>query len=156
MRIAIFSDSHGRMHNCIRAMETAGTIDHIIHLGDTARDAEDLGIVFPDIPITYVRGNCDLCAGVDAEKWIELGGKRIFICHGHSRSVKSGLTELAHAAKEADLALFGHTHERYHGDVNGTLLFNPGSISLPASGAPSFGILTIENGMITLTHYKLD
>ncbi len=156
MRIAIFSDSHGRMQNCLRAMDSAGPIDHIIHLGDTARDAEDLGIVYPDIPITYVCGNCDFCAGVDTEKWVELGGKRLFLCHGHSRSVKSGLSELAHAAKGADLALFGHTHEAFSDVINDTVLFNPGSISLPASGRPSFGILTIENGTVTAEHKTLD
>ncbi|MBE7025287.1 MAG: metallophosphoesterase family protein [Ruminococcaceae bacterium] len=156
MRIAIFSDSHGRMHNCLRAMEEVGPIDHIIHLGDTARDAEDLGAVYSHIPITYVCGNNEFCAGMDTEKWIELGGLRLFICHGHSRSVKTGLRELLHAAKGADLVLFGHTHEAFSEKVEGVAFFNPGSISLPASGKPSFGILTIENGDWTAVHKLLD
>ncbi len=152
MRIAVFSDSHGRMHNCLRAMELAGPIDHIIHLGDTVRDTEDLGIVYPETPITYVCGNCDFCAGGDTEKVIELGGKRFFLCHGHTRGVKKGLRELAHCAKGMDLVLFGHTHEAFNGMEDGLHLFNPGSISLPASGAPSFGILTIEGTHLSVEH----
>ena len=155
MRIAIFSDSHGRMHNLFLAMEKAGQIDHIIHLGDTSRDAEDLGIAFPDIPITFVCGNCDFCAGGAYEKTIELCGKQLFLCHGHTRSVKKGPAELAAYAKSADLVLFGHTHEKFSDTVSGVLLFNPGSIALPASGAPSFGILTIENGTIHAEHISL-
>ena len=155
MRIAVFSDSHGRMQGFFHAMEKAGQIDHIIHLGDNARDAEDLGIVFPDIPITYVCGNCDFCAGGAYEKTVELGGKQLFLCHGHTRSVKSGLLELAAYAKSADIVLFGHTHEPFWDAVSDVPLFNPGSIALPASGAPSFGILTIENDSIKAEHVFL-
>ena len=155
MRIAVFSDSHGRIHNCIRAMESIEPVDHIIHLGDTARDAEDLGIVFPDIPITYVCGNSDFCSMGAFEKMIELGGKKIFICHGHTQSVKHGLRELAHTARGTELALFGHTHEAYDGFEADVHLFNPGSISLPASGKPSFGIIIITDGTIETAHRTL-
>lgn len=155
MRIAIFSDSHGRMHSCLTAMEKAGPVDHILHLGDSSRDAEDLGIVYPEIPITYVCGNCDFCAGGAYEKVIELAGKKIFLCHGHTQNVKKGLSALAAAAKGADLVLYGHTHEAFKSEVDGTLLFCPGSVALPASGSPSFGILTIENGEISIEHQFL-
>ncbi len=155
MRIAVFSDTHGRIHNCLRAMDLIGSVDHILHLGDTARDAEDLGVCFPDTPITYVCGNSDFCAAVDTEKVIELGGKRLFLCHGHTRGVKSGLRELAHSVKGVDLALFGHTHEAYDGEEDGVRLFNPGSICLPASGKPSFGIITIEGDTLTTEHKTL-
>lgn len=155
MRIAIFSDSHGRMQNCLAAMDAAGPVDHIIHLGDTARDAEDLGTVYPETPITYVCGNSEICAATDTEKWIELCGKRLFICHGHTRNVKYGLSELAYAARGADLALFGHTHLPYDGMIGGVRLFNPGSISLPADGRPSFGILTVADGALSTVHKTL-
>lgn len=155
MRIAIFSDSHGRIHNCLSALDAAGPIDHIIHLGDTMRDAEDLGIVYSGTPITYVCGNSDFCAAGDTEKWVELAGKKLFLCHGHTRSVKQGLSELAYAARGADLALFGHTHEAFDGERGGVHLFNPGSISLPASGRPSFGILTIAGDTLTTEHQTI-
>lgn len=152
MKIAVFSDSHGRIHNCLSALESIGDVDHILHLGDSAADAEDIGIVYPEIPITYVCGNSDFCAGGAYEKMIELSGKRLFLCHGHTLGVKNGFSELARAAQSADIALFGHTHEIYSGEADGVRLFNPGSISLPASTAPSFGIITIENGQIFAEH----
>ncbi len=155
MKVAVFSDSHGRIHNCLRALELFGPVDHILHLGDSSRDAEDIGIVYANVPITYVCGNSDFCAGGAYEKMIELGNKRLFLCHGHTRGVKNGLRELADAGKSADLVLFGHTHEAFDGVEEGVRLFNPGSISLPYSGAPSFGILTIENGMIYTEHKRL-
>ena len=151
MKIAVFSDSHGRMHNCIRAMEMAGAVDHIIHLGDTSRDAEDLGILYPNTPITYVCGNCDFCAGGAYEKMVEIGSKRFFLCHGHTRSVKSGLAELAAAGKGADMVLFGHTHEVFDGVVEDVRLLNPGSIALPASGAPSFCVIEISGDTISVS-----
>lgn len=152
MKIAVFSDSHGRIHNCLRALEATPEVDHILHLGDCSPDAEDIGIVYPAVPITYVCGNSDFCAGGAYEKMIELGGMRLFLCHGHTLGVKNGFSELVRAAKSAHIALFGHTHEIFNEEVDGIRLFNPGSISLPASTAPSFGILTIENGVISAEH----
>ena len=152
MKIAVFSDSHGRIHNCLCALEEMGQVDHIIHLGDSSQDAEDIGIVYGTVPITYVCGNSDFCAGGAYEKMIELCGIRLFLCHGHTLGVKNGLSDLARAAQSAHIALFGHTHEVFDGEEDGVRLFNPGSISLPASTAPSFGILTIENGKIITEH----
>ncbi len=155
MRIAVLSDSHGRIHNCLRALHLAGPIDHIIHLGDNARDTDDIGLVYPETPISSVSGNCDLFAGEPLHKMVELAGKRFFLCHGHSFRVKESLSALALAAQSADLALFGHTHEVFDGVVDNVRLFNPGSIALPASGAPAFGIITIENDSIRTEHKTL-
>ncbi|MDD6308960.1 MAG: YfcE family phosphodiesterase [Clostridia bacterium] len=153
MRIIVFSDSHGRLHNCIDTLEQIGHVDHMIHLGDMQKDASDLGTVFPDVPITFVCGNGEIGAKEDYEKTITLGGKRLFLCHGHRFHVKNGLSVLAAQAPEADLVLFGHTHEPFDGFVDGVHLFNPGSISLPATGAPSCGIIDINNGNLSVSHW---
>ncbi len=152
MRIVVFSDSHGRIHNCIYAIEALGAVDHIIHLGDVRADASDLGVVFPHIPITAVCGNSELGTGLLLENTLKIEGKRIFLCHGHTYHVKNGLHALAEAGKDADLVLFGHTHEPFDDVVDGVHLFNPGSISLPASGSPSFGIIEIDNGVLRTAH----
>ncbi len=154
MQIIVFSDSHGRIHNAVFSIEELGTVDHILHLGDVRQDASDLGVVFPHIPITAISGNSEIGAGSLFEKTIELGGKRIFLCHGHTYHVKNGLSALAAKGKEenADLVLFGHTHEPFDGVVDGVHLFNPGSISLPATGGPSFGIIEIKDGVLRTSH----
>ena len=90
MRILVLSDSHGRMENMIRCAEQVEP-DHILHLGDCVRDAEKLQKQFPATPMTTVPGNCDWGDVDEPEKLIELGGKRIFLLHGHTRGVKYDL-----------------------------------------------------------------
>lgn len=48
--------------------------------------------------------------------------------------------------KDADVYLFGHTHERCFFEEDGKLFINPGSLGCPiGTGGASCGILTIEN-----------
>ena len=141
MKILVFSDSHDycdRMINIIRDFKSkAGTLDYIIHLGDLVRDAKYLQEKFPDIPVLYVYGNCDYYVDRrDSEKEYELGGRKFFILHGHTRYVKHSLDSLKSLAeqKNYDMILYGHTHipsETYH---NGTYIISPGSISRDKSG----------------------
>jgi putative phosphoesterase len=87
---------------------------------------------FPDIPVLYVYGNCDFSYDrKEQEKELELGGKKFFVLHGHTRNVKISLDSLRTIAeqKKYDIILYGHTHiprEDYH---EGTYIVCPGSIS---------------------------
>ena len=60
MRLVAFSDSHGQFDPLyqIVCMQKAHT-DLFLHLGDGAREVEDLQFAFPGLPILAVRGNCD-------------------------------------------------------------------------------------------------
>ena len=141
MKILVFSDSHGRcekMTDIIKDFRAkAGTLDYIIHLGDLVRDAEYLREKFPGIPVLSVSGNCDFYFDrKEQEKEFELGGKKFFILHGHTRNVKLSLDSLKFTAeqKNYDIILYGHTHapkESYH---NGTYIICPGSITQDKSG----------------------
>jgi hypothetical protein len=112
-------------------------LDYIIHLGDLVRDAEYLTEKFPDIPVLYVYGNGDFSYDRrEQEKEFEIGGKRFFILHGHTKNVYNpdSLKSLAEQ-KKPDIILYGHTHiprEDYH---NGTYIICPGSISFDRSGS---------------------
>lgn len=125
MRILVFSDSHGHTTR-LRAAAKSVQADAIIHLGDHAKDAE----ILQDIaPLYVVQGNCDFTSA-PIEQVIELGGKRLFITHGHRYYVKSELDTLYRAADKAGahVALYGHTHlpgYEYRGRM---LLLNPGAI----------------------------
>ena len=97
-----------------------------------------------------MRGNCDpFLDGVsETELTLELGGHRIFLCHGHTRGVKYGLGGLLSAAKEkhADIALYGHTHiahEEYDSE-SGIYLLCPGSIGAPRDGRFTYGLLSMD------------
>lgn len=148
MRILIMSDSHGRTNPCDRAIE-AFKPDAIIHLGDIERDVQYIEDVYPDIPLTAVRGNNDAYCARDTERVLEINNLKIFITHGHLYSVHDGGRRLALRAKElgCTLALFGHTHCPTDTVFDGVRVFNPGSISLPRGGNPSVGVLEVnENG----------
>ena len=141
MKILVFSDSHGRCEKMLeiaRELKSKTTLDYIIHLGDLVRDAVILRENFPDIPVLYVSGNCDYSFDrKEQEKEYELGGKKFFILHGHTKSVKISLDSLKSVArqKKYDIILYGHTHiprEDYH---EGTYIICPGSISRNSDGS---------------------
>ncbi|MCI7805035.1 MAG: metallophosphoesterase family protein, partial [Oscillospiraceae bacterium] len=51
----------------------------------------------------------------------------------------------------ADIALYGHTHERFCAYEDGLYIMNPGSTSCPRDGRkPSFGIIDVSpSGIMT-------
>lgn len=130
MKILVFSDSHGNTSFMEQAVQ-AEAPDQILHLGDVLRDARALAERFPHIPLTCVPGNCDGMGGSEpAERVVELEGKRILMMHGHTRGVKAGIGGAVWAGREAeaDVVLFGHTHEPLCDRVGPMWVVNPGSV----------------------------
>ena len=85
----------------------------------------------------------------------ELGGHRILMMHGHTRSVKHTTMNARYAAREAgaDILLFGHTHYSMV-DYDGTLyVMNPGSIG--DYHVPTYGVITIEGTRTDCSVYRL-
>lgn len=155
MRILVMSDSHGSVDKMVRCVELTEP-DCILHLGDCVRDAERLQDRFPHIPMTLVPGNCDYGCFDDAEKLIELGGKRILMMHGHTRGVKYDLQRACYAAREfgADILLFGHTH-RPLVDFDGSLyVMNPGTVG-GRGNSPTYGVITINDKVYDCATYRL-
>lgn len=144
-RILIFSDSHGNTEKMVVQTENLIGVDYIIHLGDHAKDARGLEILFPEIKHIYVRGNCDFCDPEEDEKFFEIEGKKFFITHGHVYGVKSSLTSLKKRAEQNDVdcVLFGHTHISLCEKEGKTFYLNPGSARETA------GVIEIENGKIS-------
>ena len=143
---AVFSDTHGRaqlLPGCAERLSASA----VIHLGDHARDAE---ILAP--PIYRVRGNCDAASDYFSELLLEIGGKRIFLTHGHHFGVKLGPERLIERAKGlgASFALYGHTHVADIYDAGGVIAANPGSLTQPRSHVqgPCFGKLVYENATL--------
>lgn len=149
MRIGLVSDSHGSREALERALKALGSCDLIIHAGDYASDAdficEQVGV-----PVMVVRGNCDFYD----ERYpdfidTKLGGHHFFITHGNRQYVKMDLDDLLIEAKarEADIAVFGHTHIPTIQEEDGVLMVNPGSVYLPHSGQyPTCAVLTLDGG----------
>ena len=99
-------------------------------------------------PLEQVPGNCDFRPTEPAERLLELRGKRILLCHGHTYGVKQSLVTAGFAAEEQqlDLFLFGHTHRPLVDRRGRTLFLNPGSIGAPTR--PSYGVVTIQDGQL--------
>lgn len=145
MRILVFSDTHHDISAAVSVIDKIGA-DMIIHAGDHDTDAERLQKIYEDIPVKYVRGNCDYSSS-PLDLNLDVGGKKIFITHGHSYNVKSSYLAIQYKAEEegADLVIFGHTHIPYCYNSGRRILLNPGSLK---SGR-TFGITEIENGKIS-------
>ena len=128
MKILVLSDSHRILHYMQEAVELEKP-DHVMHLGDHIGDAEELSRKYPMLPILMVRGNCDFGDVGREEVLAEIRGYRFLVCHGHRYGVKSGLLRFALAAREkqADVALFGHTHQSVCEYSNHIWFVNPGS-----------------------------
>ena len=147
MKILVLSDSHGAVSPMEQAVEQTSP-DLILHLGDCWRDGERLHDRFPSIPLEQVPGNCDFRPTEPAERLLELRGKRILLCHGHTYGVKQSLVTAGFAAEEQqlDLFLFGHTHRPLVDRRGKTLFLNPGTIGKGVR--PTYAVLTAEGGKI--------
>ncbi len=123
--------------------------DALIHLGDHASDADEIERAFPMLPLCRVRGNCDYYESrYPEELCISWEGVHIFLTHGHRYGVKNGLLRLQYAAmeKNAQIALFGHTHSPYCEDLGGLWLLNPGACG---GYRPSYGLIELKDGEIS-------
>ena len=129
MKLVLFSDSHGNVANMADVVRLEHP-DRVLHMGDLARDAEELARQFPDIPVTYVPGNCDgRRPDLPDERRFTLEGCKILMTHGHTYHVKAGPGAAIRAAREtgARLLCFGHTHEAFCEFQNGLWIVNPGA-----------------------------
>lgn len=150
MLIAVISDTH-RMEKYIGlAKELIKDADILIHLGDNVEDVEILEDGFNG-KVYVVKGNCDYSNKYPKERIIELESKRIFFTHGDLYGVKNGLNNIYYKGMEleADIVLFGHTHQAIIEEVNNMIILNPGSVSLPRIKGRTIGFIDIkDNGEV--------
>ncbi len=160
--ILVLSDIHGGVRRAIEVAKLHANIKTVLYLGDGCRHLESLRAWLPNAAFVAVRGNCDTCLdGVsETELTLEIGGHRIFMCHGHTRMVKSGKGALLKAAKEknCDIALYGHTHiahEEYDSE-SGIYMFNPGSVGECRDGRYTYGILSLDEKNVLFSVGEID
>ena len=144
MKFIVFSDSHGDVDHMIRAVRLENPA-LCFFLGDGEYDLTRLQRRFPSLPVNAVRGNCDLRSTLPRALTCAAGGVRIFATHGHLFGVKHDpiYRELCEAAlaENADVVLFGHTHEPFRDRTMGMELLNPGSIG--PTTRPSYGLILL-------------
>ncbi len=175
MTYLVLSDTHGHRDRVNEVLTLHGDAHGVLFLGDGIRDISPDTISAEGKLFAGVRGNCDpIFLGVSKyvyseELLLNLGEYTVMMLHGHTRSVKSGLScSLRYAAERgANVLLYGHTHiseETYlpaGTELDGYVLsrpmwvMNPGSLGAPREGRPSFGLLQLRRGQILLSHGNL-
>jgi putative phosphoesterase len=147
-KIWIISDTHLRSGQNLPASFTSqvNREDLIIHLGDfislhVVQHLESLA------GLEAVSGNCDPAEIRDifpSRKIIQLGGLEIGLIHGRGGAQSTlGMVRREFEGR-VDMALFGHTHDPYHGKFGRTVFFNPGSLVEGRGNSRSYGILRRE------------
>lgn len=144
MRIGLISDTHGVLRPGV--FERFEGVERILHAGDIG--PYDLIVELEAIaPVTAVVGNTD---GVDVrdrvpeEAVVELAGRRVVVVHGHRLGSPKPET-LRAAYPDADIIVYGHTHQALIDRAEGSLVVNPGAAG-PARFKlqPSVAILTLD------------
>jgi uncharacterized protein len=148
MKLLILSDTHDNYPLAIKALEHAGDIDQIIHLGDGVDDARIIEYI-SEKPVIMVAGNCDSIASVPRDIRTMIARKEFFLTHGHNYHVKSGLTQLYNkaVAEEVSIVLYGHTHIAAIETINDVMFVNPGC--LRHNTFTSYATLSISAGNIS-------
>ena len=147
MKILVVSDTHGAHGNLDEAMERESPFDMLIHLGDV-QDGQHYIEAVTDCTLHMVRGNNDFFADLPSDKEIKIGSHRAFLTHGHGYYVSMGEERLVKEAKirQADIAMYGHTHRPSIREKDGILVLNPGSLRYPRQEGrrPSYIVLEVD------------
>ena len=148
-KLIIISDSHGNVKGVDDLLPLVAENDYLIHLGDGVTDIRELRDAYPN-KVYFCAGNCDFYSQYPTEGVLEVGGVRIFYCHGHQYGVKQDLLTLALATKSrgCDVALYGHTHEANIKQYDGVTLINPGTLRYGVGKGGSYCYLVIHQGKI--------
>ena len=159
MKILVFSDSHGDSLNMRRAISAHPDADAIIFLGDGLGDffSTPKGVAAQ----LSVRGNCDwepMFTHIPKLDSITLEGQKIVFTHGHEYGVKYGMDKITRLAEDtsANIILFGHTHNPFEHYEGGIYYFNPGTIGGVYTGESTYGVITIRDNGILLSHGKIE
>ena len=170
MKVLVISDIHGSGYYAekIKEINEKEKPDKIILLGDLYYHGprNDLPKEYAPkqvIPmlnamkdkIYAVRGNCE--AEVDqmvlefpvmADYCIlSIDGKTLYATHGHVYN-QNNLPPLC----EGDILIHGHTHVLKAEQMEGYILLNPGSVSIPKEGnPPTYAVL--ENGVFSIMDF---
>lgn len=147
MKVLIVSDTH-KSHKCLdKALEAAGHIDMLIHLGDV-EGREDYIEAAAGCPAHIISGNNDFFSDLPREEEFFIGDLHVFITHGHGYYVGMGEDRLKAEARGrgADIVMYGHTHMPALTIEQDLVTLNPGSIAYPrqAGRKPSYIIMEID------------
>ena len=132
MKIGVISDTH----NCFdwKIPELFAGVDHILHAGDIGSD-----FVIVELeaiaPVTAVSGNDTALPNLQLTQVAVLAGRKFLVQHVvNPHALNENLRQFI-AREQPDVVVFGHTHRRFCGTIDGVLYLNPGYAGKPKFGA---------------------
>ncbi len=144
-RVGLIADTHGLLRPEVAA--AFGDVDLILHAGDVG-GAAVLARLRAIAPTDAVFGNVDDPSdpALRAERRLTLEGVTVHVSHGHELGRPTA--ELALARYDADVVVFGHTHQEVIVRApRGRLAVNPGAAGPRRFKLePSVARLTIDAG----------
>lgn len=175
MKILVMSDTHGSLKvlKNIEKQLNLEQFDAIFHLGDIlyhgprnplpeGYDPKGVVQLLKNYKIDYIRGNCDAdvdlkVLGLDGMPRISLeyfGNFSFLLIHGEQFEEN----DLAEFVRDKDIhfLLYGHIHIPMIEEIDGKVVINPGSTSLPKNNTPkSLLILEIDEPVVFAKFYDL-
>jgi len=160
MKVLIVSDTHRRNENYFRVAKMHNP-DMVIHCGDIEGSEFALSSAV-DCPVHMICGNNDFFSQLPRELELRVGGRKIWVTHGHNYYVSMGneILKQEAIAKGADIVLYGHTHRPVLDMGGDVIALNPGSLSYPRQEGrkPSYAIMEIDgkdNVQITISYLEI-
>ncbi len=151
MKILIIADTHAQDDIFLEILARERPFDALLHAGDF-EGSEFVYRELAGVPFYYVAGNNDFFTDAPYDRVVELSGCRFFMTHGHRMKLHKGydLVRREAALRNADIAVFGHSHTPVAQYEGGILLLNPGSLSWPRQipRMPSYIVLTLSDGRV--------
>ncbi len=153
MKILVISDIHKDVKKLKSILnENMDKVDLKIYLGDFQLPPKKQS-EFSSYFDYCVQGNMDSPGISPIQKIVLIDGIKILLVHGHlfeTPAFRVNFSAIYDIAKNENIKIImhGHDHIAANEEKDGIFRLNPGSISLPAKGEPSYGILEIENGEI--------
>ena len=143
VRVGIISDTHGLLRP--EVLQNLRTCSVILHAGDV--DSPDILDELRVLGAIYVvRGNNDFghwARNLSRTLVFCIEGVRFFMVHDRR--------DAGRLSTDADVVVFGHTHQYYQETVDGKLWLNPGSCGYSRWGTPvTMAIMEIDKGDYTV------
>lgn len=150
-RIGVVSDTHGRLNGALYGLFDG--VSCIFHAGDIGR-REVIRELEMIAPVYAIRGNTDPYDFPFPEiLTTRVGDLSVHVRH----MVATSTTALYFFTQrvQADVVLFGHTHEPFLSMEKRTLFLNPGSASKSRSGADTAAIITVKGDVVSAAIHDL-
>lgn len=144
--IGLISDTHGLLRPEVHRALTG--VDLILHAGDVCGDdiLDELALI---APVEAVYGNCDYPGDPRLSQSLErlFDGVLVHVSHGHELGRPK--PEQLLARYDADVIVYGHTHQQLIHHDGDRLVINPGAAGPRRFDlVPSVALLTIAGGHV--------